>query len=318
MATAHRSSEREDPAIHAAREALVRGAFDEVRSTMRGDAGVDAEVRAHGIAALPGIEPFLAHWWSAAPNDPDLHLLSAIRRLDGIPWLAAQLGSQRTSDQQWHDEVDSLWRAVEHLHRTLAADPQRAVAKVWMAAVSGALVWRDAMPKEDFDVCAAAAEESVPESIQVSRWRIHLAGRNTDGSPAMQLAEHLAAAWGPGDPRHAEVATAQIDRYAVLSDQHQERAHAHWLRDDVHSLLVAANARFGPGRKGPADADASNVLAFTLAQTREPRLALPHLHRVRGQLLTWPWAMMQQPIAAYAFYEDRATSKSPLKALFRR
>lgn len=317
MAAAIRSSDRGDAAILGARAALIRGARDAVGSILSRGADVDAEVRVHGVAALTGVETFLNGWLSSSPDDPDLHLLLGVRRLDSIPWLGLELQPQRTDEQRRYDEIQSLWHAVEHLQRTLADDPERAVAKVWMAAVVGALVWRGSMPREDFEVCAAAAEAALPGSVQVARWRIHLASPQANPSGVVDPTE-LAAAWGAGDPRQAEVATAHIDRFIVLSGENKEAGDAYWLQDDVHSALVAANERFNMGGPGPASVDASNLFAFALGRTRQPRLAIPHLDRIDGRLLTWPWATMLQPAASHAWLESRARSKAPLRAILRR
>lgn len=317
MAGAQRASDRGDSQVRGAGEALLRGALDQVRLSLRIGAGADPGVRAHGIAALPGIDAALERWRSASPDDPDLHLILAIRRLDSLPWIAVELEQQRTQEQQWYDEVESLWRAVEHLQVTLADDPDRAVAQTWMAALMGALAWRDAMPKEDFEVCADAAQ-TLSDSIQLPRWRIHLAGMQKDSSPSVGLAEQLAGSWGNGDPRHAEVATAHVDRYRVLLDENRETAPAYWLRDDVHAGLVAANTRFGSGTPSPGSIDASNVFAFTLARTREPRLAVTHFDRIGGRLLTWPWAMLRQPLLAHGELETRARGRSAILGRFRR
>lgn len=288
MAAAQRSSERGDATIRSAGEALGQGAFDSVRQTLRSGVGADAEVRLHGVAALPGIAAALDRWRSGSPDDPDLHLVLAVRRLDNLPWMGVELEGRRNREQQWYDEVESLWRGVEHLQVTLGDEPERAVAKAWMAALVGALVLRDAVPREDFEVCAAAAEAGLPDSLHVLRWRVHLAGAQKESIPSVRMAEHLADAWGRGDPRHAEVVTAHIDRFLVLLDENRHTAPAYWLRDDVHSGLVAANARFDSGRAGPGAMDASNIFAFALARTREPRLAAPHFDRIAGHLLTWP------------------------------
>lgn len=309
MAAPRRASDRGDAEALRAIAALRRGSFGEVAKMLSVQRGLDAEIRAHAVAATPDVGTALNRWRDAAPEDHVLHLLLAIRRLDDLPWLVAQFEQTRTAEQQHYDEVESLWRALEHLQWAQAGGVE--VAAVWMAAVAGALAWRRAMPLADFQRCAAAAEEIIPGSVQTARWRVHL----TDGD-AVAAAEESARGWPPGDPRHAEVVTAHVAQYHDLLDRDKERAPEYWKRREVQDSVVAVNNRLA-SCEGVAASDASSLLAFVLPRTEHARLAIPHFDRLDGRVLTWPWAILRSPTGAYTELEQQARAWS-LKGMFRR
>lgn len=311
MAEPRRASDRGDPLATRALDALRRDAFDDVARMLREQDGVDAEIRAHAVAAMPGLAAPLRRWRERSPADPVLHLLLGIRRLDDVPWLVAEL-EERTAEQQHYDEVESLWRAVEHLQ--WAQGDGLAAASTWMAAVVGALAWRGAMPLADFHQCAKGAEELVPNSLQVARWRVHLADPG-DGTDPVRFAEESAQEWPAGDPRHAEVITAHMPQYHDLLIQDANTAPEYWRRDDVMRSVLACNERL-VGCTGLAAFDASSLLAFVLPRTKQPRLSIPHFDRLNGRVMTWPWAIMQSPVAAFVLVEQQG--RRSLRGMFRR
>lgn len=290
-----------------AQGALLGGDPGLARRILDEASGVVAELRVHGVAAMPHLGSALSRWLAEHPRDPHANVLTAVRRLDSLPWLAPRL-EHRTIDQQRFDEIESLWRAVDHLQEALAQRADDPVATVWMAAIVGALAWRGAAPAEDFAECAAAAEALAPGSPTVARWRVFVADGMPDTDP-LDVANEWASKWPEGDARQVEVATAHIIKYRNLLDEDENAAPAYWLRDEVLQSLLRVNDRV-QSLTGPVASDASAVLAFALPRTNQPRLARPHFARLDGRVQTWPWAMLRNPLGAYDELEQRSNTRS--------
>lgn len=311
MTEPRRTSDRGDSRTLDARTSLLRGEFDAVGPILSEVSGVAKELRVHGVAAFPDIAPSLWRWHKAHPDDPNVHLLSGVRRLDSLAWIASET-PQRTREAQHHDEVESLWRAVEHLQFASRHWDADAAVTVWMAGVVGALVWRGAVPVEDFEMCAKAAEELVPTSPTIARWRVLVAA----DLKVDELAAEAERGWSQGDPRHAEVASAHVVKWLDLVEQDATAAESYWQLENVETSLRTINDRLGEP-SGPAAHDASAVMAFVLARTRQPRLALPHFSRLDGRVMTWPWSTLLEPVAGFGELQQRAHARS-VKNLLRK
>lgn len=314
MSEPRRTSDRGNDAALRLRGLLLRGSIDDAGPILAEASGLEAEIRPHAVAGMDDLAPRLRRWVDERPEDPAIHLLAAIQRLDDIPWLSSQLEERRSLEQQHYDEIESLWRAVGHLQVTLSHRPDDVAARVWMAATLGGLSWRGAAPVEDFEVCAKIAENLLPTSVHTTRWRVHVADVVADADP-VELASAWAGEWPDADPRHAEVLTAHIAKYRELLDDPNGAAE-YWHRDDVFDSIVTATQRLGVPT-GPAAHDAASVMAFVLPRTREPNRALPYFELLDGRVLTWPFAMLRQPLAAYSELLEWARRRT-LKNLLRR
>lgn len=316
MVEERRSSERGDPYIRQARTQLLADDFTAVERLLSGTPDVDAEARLFGIAALTGIGDALERRRQDSSRDPASNILLALRLLDELPWTALELEPRRDEEQQWADEVEALWRAIDHVQLAHAHQDEWPMAWVAMTVIAGALAYRGAMPIQDFDVCAARAHELAPESLQAVRWQLHVAELRPDTDP-VEVAQDLSDRWPAGDPRHGEMVTAHVSRYLeILREESKQAAQQYWRRDEVLRDLLEADDRFGGPTPAPSSADAANLFAFAFPRSSQPHRARRHFDRAGGEILTWPWAVLRSPTQAYKELDRQSRTRGMLSRVF--